>query len=231
MNKRVLRQLHRWIGVLAGLQLLAWTASGLYFTLIPIDEVRGGFLLDLKNESPVRLGEVVLISPSVLAENNRELRGTSLTKIELTTILDKPAYIVDEARYDAVTGERMGFVDEKTARYIVQQRSSLPITALEYVEEVSGDDEYRGGELPAWRVSLAGNEDASVYVGALSGKIRAVRTNTWRIFDFLWSLHIMDYEDRENFNHVLIQFMAVIGLITVLSGLALFFATLRLGKR
>jgi hypothetical protein len=145
--------------------------------------------------------------------------------------LHKPIYVIGEERYDAATGERLGYIEEQTARLIVMARTSAPITKVQYINEVLVDGEYRGGELPAWRVSLAGSEDASVYVGALSGKIRAVRTNTWRIFDFLWSLHIMDYEKRENFNHLLIQFMAVIGLITVLSGLALFFATQRWGTR
>ena len=35
----------------------------------------------------------------------------------------------------------------------------------------------------------------------------------------------MDYETRDNFNHLLIQFLSVLGLLTVLSGLALFFTT------
>jgi hypothetical protein len=59
----------------------------------------------------------------------------------------------------------------------------------------------------------------------MSGRIRAVRTDAWRWFDFLWSLHIMDYETRDNFNHLLIQFLSALGLLTVLSGLALFVTT------
>lgn len=35
------RKLHKWLGVVIGLQLLLWTASGVYFAWIPIDEVRG----------------------------------------------------------------------------------------------------------------------------------------------------------------------------------------------
>jgi hypothetical protein len=41
----VLRRWHKWIAVVVGLQLLAWTTSGLVFTLDPIAVVRGETLL------------------------------------------------------------------------------------------------------------------------------------------------------------------------------------------
>ncbi|MBC8124060.1 MAG: hypothetical protein H7Y22_19760, partial [Gemmatimonadaceae bacterium] len=36
-----LRKAHRYLGLIAGLQLLFWTVSGLYFSLVPIADVRG----------------------------------------------------------------------------------------------------------------------------------------------------------------------------------------------
>jgi hypothetical protein len=87
--------------------------------------------------------------------------------------------------------------------------------------------EFRGMEMPAFRVSLSGEDGAQVYVGAESGQVRAVRTDQWRLFDFLWGLHIMDYESREDFNHWLIQLLAGLSLLTVLSGVVLFITTVR----
>ena len=109
---------------------------------------------------------------------------------------------------------------------IVQGRVDAAITDAELVEYVAIDSEYRSGELPAWRVTLA-EENAAIYVGTRTGRISAVRTDSWRLFDFLWSLYIMDYEEREDFNHLLIQALAILSLITVISGLVLFFTTLR----
>ena len=34
---------HRWLGLVVSLQLLAWTVSGLTFTLLDIDNVHGDF--------------------------------------------------------------------------------------------------------------------------------------------------------------------------------------------
>ena len=60
---------------------------------------------------------------------------------------------------------------------------------------------------------------------ASSGEVKAVRTTSWRIFDLLWALHIMDYQDRDDFNHWLLTGMAILGLFTVFSGLILFLVT------
>ena len=42
--KRLVRKLHRWLGLLMALQIIAWMASGLYFSLFPIAEIRGEHL-------------------------------------------------------------------------------------------------------------------------------------------------------------------------------------------
>lgn len=59
--------------------------------------------------------------------------------------------------------------------------------------------EYRGA-LPAWQVALDDSDATRVYVDAATGRIAAVRTSTWRLYDFFWGLHIMDWKNHENFN-------------------------------
>ena len=49
----------------------------------------------------------------------------------------------------------------------------------------------------------------------------ARRNDRWRVFDFFWMLHVMDYRERENFNHPLLISMAGLALATVLAGLVL----------
>ncbi|MFT6661534.1 MAG: exosortase/archaeosortase [Maricaulis maris] len=51
--------------------------------------------------------------------------------------------------------------------------------------------------------------------------VTARRNDTWRVFDFFWMLHIMDYEERENFNNPLLITASVFALVTVLAGLLL----------
>jgi len=59
----------------------------------------------------------------------------------------------------------------------------------------------------------------------LSGEIVAIRSSSWRIWDFLWGLHIMDYIDRDNINNILIKIFSILALISSLSGVILFFIT------
>ena len=64
-----------------------------------------------------------------------------------------------------------------------------------------------------------------------AGELLARRTDRWRIFDFLWMLHIMDFDTRDDFNHPLLQLAAVLGLIIALSGVVFWAMTTRLFRR
>ena len=75
--------------------------------------------------------------------------------------------------------------------------------------------------MPAYRVALADAEGTVIYVDALTGDVTARRNDRWRTYDFIWSLHIMDYRGREDFNHMLIRGAALLAMGTVMSGIIL----------
>ena len=223
MSNLLLRDTHRWLGLIAGVQLLLWTVSGLYFTLIPIETIRGNHLL-VDQPDPALLLNTNLISPSDLVQQHEALASLTINDIRLTQRLDRLVYVAEDAAFDGQTGESLAPLSKEEAIHIIRARTRLePISAMK-LEETAPDHEFRGGPLPVWQVQTD-VENARFYVEPVSGRIRAVRTDAWRWFDFLWSLHIMDYETRDNFNHLLIQFLSVLGLLTVLSGLALFVTT------
>ena len=224
LNRKHIRKAHRWLGLVAGIQLLIWTATGLYFSVMPIDDIRGSYLL--KGASSYQLGHLKLISPSDLLKTHPQLESVRVDKIILTQRHHRAIYNFSRdgisTSFDAETGEELALIDKADAQKILQSRTNRSIVTLELIQAVTAGDEYRNGELPAWRARIDGSEDAVLYLGAQSGKLRAVRTNNWRIYDFLWGLHIMDYESRANFNHLLLQTFALLGVITVLSGMLLF---------
>jgi hypothetical protein len=59
-----LRKSHRWLGVIIGIQFLAWTVSGLYFSWNDIDEIHGDHLRNFP-EPDIEIQGV--ISPSQIA--------------------------------------------------------------------------------------------------------------------------------------------------------------------
>lgn len=91
--------------------------------------------------------------------------------------------------------------------------SSPPV---EYRDCESGDC-----PLPAYRVTLDDPAGTVVYVDAATGDVTARRNDRWRTYDFFWSLHIMDYRGREDFNHWLIRAAALLAMATVASGIVL----------
>ena len=72
-----------------------------------------------------------------------------------------------------------------------------------------------------WRVSLA--DGTYVYVGRETGRIEAVRTRWWRIFDIMWGLHIMDLDEREDTSHPILIAAAALSALAVLMGVILLF--------
>ena len=152
------------------------------------------------------------------------LSELSLQEFAFSYRLGQPVYLIEDRVFDAASGEALPALTADEASQIVIQRTGLTPQATVLLTEVESDHEFRGGPLPVWQVQTD-TENARFYVELQSGRIRAVRTDAWRWFDFLWALHIMDYESRDNFNHLLVQFLSILGLLTVLSGLVLFVTT------
>lgn len=222
MNRR-LYALHRWISLLTFVQLVAWTVSGSFFVLVPIERVRG---TGVPGAHEAMFDEhLATIAPaSALAVAGADgMRGA--TQVELRPGREGALYYVVRAgektlRLDARTGARAPVEKaeaEATARR--DQPGSPEIVSVERVEELR--TEYRGKPLPAWRVLLGDDKGTAVYVDATTGEVTARRNDLWRTYDWLWSLHIMDYKERESFNHPLIMAAALLAVATVLSGATL----------
>lgn len=93
--------------------------------------------------------------------------------------------------------------------------------ALVAVRRLDGDlpGEIRGRQPPVWRADFDDGFATSLYLHPDTGRLLTRRHRFWRWFDLLWSLHIMDYREREDVNNGLLRVASVLGLATALSGL------------
>jgi hypothetical protein len=223
-SPRFIPLLHLWIGVFVGIQLLLWTASGLFMTSNAIEVVRGTTLrravapVDLRALGPVLPPSAVLPPEAVLA--------TPVERAELLQVLGRPAYKL-------TAGERSWLVDARSGRdrvighgdalAIAQQQVWLtaPLAAMPVTDPPPLELRRPGG---AWLVSDA--DDTHVYIGT-TGEVLAVRTTLWRWFDFAWGLHILDPQGREDTHHPLLIASAALSLLSVLSGFVLIWRRLR----
>lgn len=236
-----IRRAHRYLGVFIGVQILLWTISGLYFTWNDIDDVHGDTLRKLPHfiES-----DSAFVSPSVAIRNLRDARAVdSIAQVRLINIVRQPVYQIAffsghaahgihphlyHALADARTGALRPALSEQEAIQLARDYIATParVASVSWIEKTDGHDEYRNKPLPAWAVHFE-EPSCTAYISSEQGTFQAVRHDQWRMFDFLWMFHTMDYEGRDDFNNLIIRVFSALGLITVASGFALFFVSRR----
>jgi len=124
-------------------------------------------------------------------------------------------------------------LNEQEAKEVAVKSLKTPsdILKIEYLTSTNGHHEYREKPLPAYAVTFDKPNNATVYVASELGTVQSYRTNSWRAFDFLWMLHTMDYENRDNINNWVLRIFSVFGLIAILSGFLLYFLTSKFNKK
>jgi uncharacterized iron-regulated membrane protein len=239
-----IRKTHRYLGVILGIQFFMWTIGGLYFSWTNIDEIHGDFQ---KKEAELLSSNLVLISPAIVLENiNKKYQIDSINSIQLVEILGKPFYQVhaknadrdSDARIlhliaDATSGElRQPLTKEEAVLVATKRFNGDPkIESVEYLTAMNTHHEYRENPLPAYAVTFSHPSKTTVYVAAELGTVQKFRNNKWRIFDFLFMMHTMDYQSRDNFNNILLRIFSLFGLITIISGFTLFFVSSKSSRK
>jgi uncharacterized iron-regulated membrane protein len=231
------RLFHRWLSVVIGVQLLLWTVSGLIFSWNPIKQVRGEHRI--QDQEPLDLSAFELLdSRSLLTDPNLIPADASVSEYKLRQLLDRPVLELtlqnsetSHVLVDAVSGERLSPISRELAEAIALSDFSEPAAVIrsELLDQPeSGHSEYRSKETPAWKVELDHSSGTVIYVSANRGRVVTRRNNRWRLFDFFWMLHTMDYEGRDNFNSWLLRIISSLGVLSVLTG---YWLWLKTGKK
>lgn len=223
-------RVHKWLALIIGAQLLIWFASGVLMSFLPIDKVRGEHLVDRETIAVIPQGSP-MVSPDKIAAQ----AGGSVEAMTWRMLDDRPVAEVTTSRgirlFEAATGTALPPVDAATATRIAARAWKSGETPSSTVSRVTRESpEYRAA-LPAWRVAFADPDQTSVFVAADTGRITAVRTGTWRLYDFFWSLHIMDWKNHQDFNTPWLLAFAIGGLLLGVAGTILLFLRWPLRRR
>jgi uncharacterized iron-regulated membrane protein len=245
--KALLRKLHRWLGLVMALQIVAWMASGLWFAIYPIETIRGEHLTrppeELQAGSQASLPRELAAPAKLHKVLDEHFAGDwALSSVQLQQRNGAIVWRVSgtsggQAFVRLLAGDGTSVLPGLTAA--AAERQALDwlvgpgaVRSVEWIEQVEADAEIRGRAPPFWKVSFSTPESLNLYLDPWTGEILARRTARWRVFDFLWMLHIMDFETRDDFNHPLLQTAAALGLIIALSGLVLWaLTTTAFGRR
>jgi len=222
MKHHKLMRWHVWLGWLIGVPIIIWTASGLLMVAQPIETVRGNHL---RSETPA-LDAIKPVSPL--------LEGRQAKSLTLQQNSMGPYWVIVYAdggkrRADAETGALLPPVSGAEANMLASAARSdkAEIRSVTLFAAGQAPMEQRSGR-PSWQVVF--DDDARFYIDADSGELLAVRTKFWRAFDFMWGLHIMDLQTREDTSHPILIGSAAIALLGSILGFVMLFTRRRRRK-
>jgi hypothetical protein len=230
MARRVAR-VHKVVGLVAGALLLSWTASGLFFTLFPIETIRGDPWRPVIEHGDLSAMPVSVSAGEVLSKIDGEVSG-----LTLKPFLGDPVWMIESdgsrQMIDATSGALRSPLSQADVDALIAKFGDRPdqlgTLTVSYLIHENPLREY-AGPLPAWVVEYEPRKQR-IYIDAISGDIRAVRTTRCRIFDVLWRFHILDVTGEDRFDSWWLKLAAFLGLTMVLSGLVLVVDRLRKGR-
>lgn len=224
--KQTIQVAHRWFGLLLGFQVVLWMASGVIMSWFHIDLVRG------------EVNSTIPFTPELEARSYASPGGAiaqmeGVEELRLKRFLGKAVYEVKAlngvALFSADTGARISPISESDAREVATSDYSGDDEIIAVERLSNPPNEYRGSS-PVWRVSFDDRLQTRLYISQDTGEVTARRNKVWRLYDFFWMLHIMDYGERENFNNPLIRTASATGLVFAISGLYLLIIRFKSGR-
>ena len=123
--------------------------------------------------------------------------------------------------FDAVSGAELSPLNESLVTQLAKSHYQGNGEIIELKKLTTSPHGVPQINAALWQVSFSDNIDTRLYFADDSGKLVSARSDLWYFYDFFWMLHIMDYDEREDFNNPLLISFAVFALLFSLSGLTL----------
>jgi Na+-transporting NADH:ubiquinone oxidoreductase subunit F len=214
-----LRKLHKWLGLIIGLQLVLWAISGVMFAWLDHDQV--------KAVGSVRTSEPAALSPTLMKAEPATWLGDypaqDLYDVRAVALADRWVWRVelqDRVELRSAEDGTLVKVDEDWLRRLALDRYAGGGRLVAATLQTQPDIASRAPG-PVWQAQFDDAQHTALYFAADDGHFIAARTASWRWYDFFWMLHTMDYWGRDNFNNPLIIIVGMAALWLSISGIVL----------
>ncbi|MEG8219874.1 PepSY domain-containing protein [Sphingomonas sp. HH69] len=211
----IVRRTHKWIALFIGIQVVLWTLTGFYMVVVHIDTIHGDDLVRAPVARPYDVAALVPPSYVVTA-------APGASEVRLQRLLDQPVWRAQTPDgpllFDAKTGKRMAALTEREVSAIARGifTGKGDIVAIRLLTQAPLEMQSR--KPPYWQVEFAGWNRPTLYISPITGELISRRHLLWRVFDFAWMLHIMDYENRTDVNNPLLRVATWSAFAMALSG-------------
>ncbi|MBD3584738.1 PepSY domain-containing protein [Salinimonas sp. HHU 13199] len=216
----IVRRYHRWLMLFVALQFLLWAVSGLYMVSMDIHYIHGENLVNapqvnIDNEQrKTRFETIVDTYPNAESVTLRSLAGTPVYQVLLS---DQPTPLLIATD----SGQPLPQINEQQAARIAVRAFAGQgnIESIRSVDQpAEAPDELSPHHLPVWQVNFDETFSPTLYISQYTGSIVTVRHHPWRWFDWMWRLHILDWDDGATLGNLFFLIFAFTGLAGALSG-------------
>ncbi|MFQ3198985.1 MAG: Cu(I)/Ag(I) efflux system membrane protein CusA/SilA [Paraglaciecola sp.] len=213
------RKFHKWLMLFVGLQFVIWSVTGAYMVFFDIDYIHGDSLV-INHQTKITPNDIGF---SLKALHNKYPQAQNMS---VGTFINANVYrfTVNGKGFlvAAADGRLLSPLNKSTAQAAAKHYYSGD-GMIQEVELLIDNPpfELSPRHLPAWRVNFDNFGSPSIYISADSGKLVGKRHEFWRLFDWMFRFHIMDYGEAEEIDNILLFCITLIALFGCIFGLIL----------
>ena len=214
---KYLTRVHKWAGLIIGIQITLWMVSGLFMSWFYIQDIRGEWIAE-QTDFADQTQNIISLTQAI------GLYDGEVSAAARENYAGYPVYTLSgsEGRVtlDARSGEQWSSLSQNDITRAAQSYyfGEGAIKDMTLINEAPA--EY-GGPIPVWKVDMDDKQRTHLYIDTDTAALHSVRTRLWRVYDLMWMLHIMDYKTRDNFNTWWLRLAAFVGLLFALTGIGL----------
>ena len=198
----VIRRTHKWLALIVGVQVVLWTLTGFYMVVVHIDTIHGDDLVRAPVMAPIDLAS--LVPPARILRSSPEA-----SEIRSQWLLNRPVWRAQTPAgprlFDGRSGEAIPDLTEAEIRAIARGLYTGTGDIVSARLLATAPQEMQARKPPYWQVEFSDWNRPTFYLSPKTGELISRRHTLWRIFDFAWMLHIMDYVDRSDVNNPLLR--------------------------
>jgi len=213
------RKYHKWLMLFVGLQFVIWSVTGAYMVIFDIDYIHGDSLVT--DKQTFLKSEQIHYSIAQLYTDHPNAKG-----LELSTLLGAAVYRFNDGKIkyllSADTGKSLSPINEDYAVLIAKHQYMHDKVTIKQISLIAENPpfELSARYLPVWRIDFDEFASPSFYISVQTGELVTKRHTFWRLFDWMFSFHVMDYVEEDPSNKLLLVF-AVLSFVASMFGIVL----------